>query len=134
MVSKKSIRLLFLPFAICYLLFAISGCRPTYTDENIQQSIVKICKEEYKTEVKIKRIGKTLGIYLPVNGLFESNVDMKSQTTLEDALSAIRFTKDAATKIDDVSTAISRVALSTNASIDFYVLIAADIKGSGIKG
>ena len=110
-----------------------SGCGPTYKDADIGLSIVKTCQKEYNTYVKVKRIGRTLGIYLPVNGLFESAVKVKGQASVEDILGGIKFTKEAIDKMDNVSLALSRAALSTDANVDFYVMIVADTKGSGLE-
>jgi len=114
-------------------VFVISGCNFTYTDKNVGQSIIDICKKEYKIDVKVKRVGRTLGIYVPIDGLFEVNPEVKGKITLEDALSGIRFSKEAADNIDKVSLVLSRVALSTDAPIDFYILMAADTKGLGLR-
>ena len=121
-------------FFICLLILFVSGCAPTYTNENLEQSILDICKKEYKLDVSVRRVGRTVGIYLPINGLFESKVKSSGRNmTLEDALSSVKFSKEAADKIDDVSMALSRVALSSGADVDFYVLIAADTKASGLQ-
>jgi len=122
--------------ALCIVVFSLlsAGCgKATYKNENLESSLIKICKDEYKTDVKVKRAGRTIGVYVPVNGLFETNVDLKNQATLEDVLSGIKFTKDAMQKLEDVSLVITRVALSTDAPVDFYILIATDVKGSGIQ-
>lgn len=117
----------------CVLLFIIAGCGPTYLDKDLNQQIVKICKDEYNIGVKVKRVGRTLGVYVPVDGLFESTVKIKDATTLEDIFAGIKFGKEAADKLENVSMVLSRAALSTDAPVDFYILIAADTKGSGIQ-
>lgn len=121
---------------ICFLLASVlPGCRPSYTNENLEKSIIEICKKENNIDVKVKRVGRTVGIYLPINGLFESDTKTKSSgsITVEDVLAGIRFTKDATEKMENVSMALSRVAMSTDAPVDFYVLIAADSKASGLE-
>jgi len=132
LLLKDSFVIGILTFVI--LAFSVAGCRPTYTNDNIEQSIVKICKDEYKLDVTTKRIGRTLGVYVPISGLFESTVKKQGRnTTLEDVLSGIRFSKAATEKIGDVSMALSRAAISTDAPIDFYVLVASDTKASGLE-
>ena len=127
-------RKIFLLFVVGILLFAVYGCRSSYTDLNLEQSIIDICKKEYKIDVMVKRAGRTVGIYLPVSGLFETTKKIKGRVqTLEDVVSGIKFTKGAVEKIEDVSMALSRVALSTDAPVDFYVLIVADKTAYGLQ-
>ena len=56
---------------ISLLLF--SGCssetRPTYSKENLAQSIQDICKKEYNLEIKARLVGDTLWVYLSVEEL-----------------------------------------------------------------
>ena len=121
-------------FACFLLIAAIAGCKPTYTNENIEQSIIKICKDDYKIDIKTKRIANTLGVYVPINGLFESKAQIKGREAApEDILSDIKFSKEAADRIGDVSMALSRAVLSTDAPIDFYVLVASDTKATGLQ-
>ena len=115
------------------LIFTVTGCGPTYKDKEVSQSIINLCKTDFKTDVKVKRIGRTLGIYVPVDGLFESTKNLKAGATLDEIFTGIKFTKEATDKIENTSLALTRVALSTDADVDFYVLILADTKGSGIQ-
>ena len=53
------------------LIFSLWGCnllpsKPTYTSENIAESVVKIAQEEYRIHLVSKLIGQTLWIYLPL--------------------------------------------------------------------
>lgn len=132
MKQRKVIQFLLLSIAVCQL-FAVAGCRPTYKNENLEQSIIEFCKKEYKADVSVKRVGKTIGIYLPVNSLFESTAVKGRIASPEDALAGIKFTKEALDKMEDVSMALSRVALSTDAPVDFYVLIVGDKKAAGLQ-
>ncbi len=51
----------------------LSGCTsstvPTYLKENLDQAIQDICKTEYNIEVKVRLVGKTLWIYLPLEDI-----------------------------------------------------------------
>jgi hypothetical protein len=49
------------------------GCfstAPTYLKEDIDKAIQDICKNEYNIDVKVKLVGSTLWIYLPVEDMF----------------------------------------------------------------
>lgn len=133
-MMRNKPRALFLLTAIVCQLLVVGGCKPTYTNENLEKSIIDVCKKEYKIDVNVKRAGRTVGIYLPVNALFESTAKSKGRdVTPEDPLAGIKFTKDAIDKMEDVSMALLRVALSNDAPVDFYVLIVADKKASGLE-
>ncbi|MBI4982199.1 MAG: hypothetical protein HZC15_03540 [Candidatus Omnitrophica bacterium] len=59
-------------FSLIFILF-LFGCssstKPTYKIENIAADLERICKEEYKIDVKAKQVGSTLWIYLPVEDI-----------------------------------------------------------------
>lgn len=76
MKSKPSLKNLaksglFLSLAI--LLCIICGCssstKPTYLKEDIDKAIQDICKNEYNIYVRVKLVGQTLWIYLPVEDM-----------------------------------------------------------------
>jgi len=94
------------------LIAAIAGCGPTYPKNKFEGSIVNVCKKEYKADVKVEAIGKTVAIYLPLRDLIDFNFSI---------------TKSASEKINDVILSVSRVALSSDAEFDFYVIIAHDV-------
>ncbi|MFA5146676.1 MAG: hypothetical protein WC515_04815 [Candidatus Omnitrophota bacterium] len=95
------------------LLAALIGCGPTYPKERFEESIVRICKDEYKLDVKVMTAGKTIAIYVPLTDLIDITLSI---------------TQAASEKINDVILSVSRVALSTDARYDFYCVIAHDIR------
>jgi len=99
---------------ILLILFYASGCgEVTYPKEKLTESVVKLCKREYGIDIDVQLAGKTLVIYLPLTNLFN----------LKLALS-----ESAQEKIQDALLSASRVVLSTDAAIDFYCIIAQDIR------
>jgi hypothetical protein len=60
---------------IYFIIFLAFGCylstTPTYIKEDIDQAIQDICKNEYNIDVKLKLVGSTLWIYLPVEDMLE---------------------------------------------------------------
>lgn len=111
MISRKYF--LFL-VAGCFLLATIlTGCAPTYPKEKFADSIVRVCKREYKLDVKVGTMGKTVAIYVPLQELWDMT---------------FALTKRAGEEINDVILTVSRVALSTDANYDFYVVIAHDVR------
>lgn len=105
------------PFLIL-LMFMSSGCKPTYPKTKVSDSIIKLCRDEYNTEVRLKTIGKTLGVYMPIDNLLDSSLQ-PSEESFE--------------KLGNVLHVLSRVALSTNADLEFITLVARDSKISGFE-
>ena len=97
----------------CWFLVSLAGCQPTYPKGQFKESIVKLCKKEYKLDVKVDTTGKTIAIYLPLDNLIDFN---------------FAITKAAGEKINDVILSVSRAALSTDAQYDFYCIIAHDTR------
>lgn len=91
----------------------LAGCTPTYPKNRFRESILKVCKNEYKLDVKAETIGKTIMIYVPLQDLLDFNFGI---------------TKKASEQINDVILSVSRVALSTDAKFDFYCVIAHDVR------
>ncbi|NQT06394.1 MAG: hypothetical protein HQ575_02535 [Candidatus Omnitrophica bacterium] len=96
--------------AAIYVLSQV-GCGPTYPKEIVDEAIVQLCKEEYALDVKVKIIGNTVGVYIPIENLFDN---------------ALAISGEAAEKINDVLLSVSRVTLSTDAALNFYIVIAQD--------
>ena len=105
------------PFLILFM-FMSSGCKPTYPKIKISDSITKLCRDEYHTQVKVNTVGKTLGVYMPVDNLLDSSLE-PSEESFE--------------KLGNVLHVISRVALSTDADLEFITLVARDSKISGFE-
>ena len=95
------------------MVCGLSGCGPTYPKERFKESILKVCKDEYKLDVKVDTIGKTIAIYVPLSDLMDFT---------------FAITKHASEKINDVILSVSRVALSSDANFDFYCVIAHDVR------
>ncbi len=98
---------------IILLLSLSSGCGPTYPKGKLAESIVELCKKEYGVKVKSEIIGKTLAIFIPLPSLLDIT---------------LRINKEASDMIQDVILSVSRVVLSTDAEIEFYCIIAQDVR------
>jgi len=100
-------------FLIFLTLLFSAGCGPTYPKERLAASIIELCRKEYGIKVESKVIGKTLAIYIPLPKLLDitMTVSMEAQDMIQNVI---------------LST--SRVALSTDAKIEFYCVIAQDMR------
>lgn len=99
--------------AVVIAATALCGCGPTYPKERLKESIIRLCKTEYKLDVKVRTVGRTVAIYMPVEGLLDFT---------------FALTPEATEKLNDVIMSVTRVVLSTDADCDFYVLIAHDVR------
>ncbi len=97
------------------MLLVISGCGPKYTypAATVPDSIEKICKKEYKLDVKARIVGKTVGALLVVDDL----MDQKRQ-----------IDKDVHEKMGKVSQVVRRVLLSSDLEADFCEVLVRDRK------
>lgn len=107
---KKLLLLSTINYLLCTVL---TGCTVTYPEDKIKESVARICKQEYKSDVLVETAGRTMVIYLPLSDLMDYS---------------FALTKAASEKINDVIFSAARVALSTDAKIDFYCVIAHDTK------
>jgi hypothetical protein len=100
---------------IFLILAGLSACdKPTYPAGKIEESVLKLCKDEYNLDnVKVKVVGSTLGVYIPVEGLVDSEMKLDQK---------------AGEKIEDVALSIHRVTTSTDMPLKFYILTARDQK------
>lgn len=115
--------------------FFFSGCEATYQANNLETALKDILRDEYDIhEVEVKVVGKTLGVYLPLDKLFSANLDAFSAGDIEPGIENLfRFNPQAMEIVEDVLFTTSRVVLSTDRDIDFYVLKAVENKSTGIE-
>jgi hypothetical protein len=102
------------PAFIVAALFVI-GCgapKPTYPREKVVEGVKQICKKEYGVDVDVKITGATLGVRIPLEGLFDTKTMQVSQEAFK--------------KVDGVMLSVSRVTLSGDQSIQFYTVITSD--------
>jgi len=100
-------------FVIAVLVASLAGCAPTYPKEKLKESIIRLCKNEYNIDVKVRTIGKTVAIYMPLDDLMDFTFSL---------------TPSATEKLNDVIMSVTRVVLSTDANYDFYCIIAHDVR------
>lgn len=122
------------------LLFAavglLSGCaQKSYPADQIKESLIEICREEYGIEdIDVKIVGETIGVYLPLEKLFAA--DLKEAFTtgkVRNLETLFEPSPEALEKVEDVLFSISRVILSTDRPLTFYMLEATDVVKTGMQ-
>lgn len=112
----------------------VSGCEHSYPEEKIHHHLQEICLKEYGIErVDIKIVGKTMGVYLPLQKLFSTDIEeILASGRVQDMASLLQLSPEALDQVEDVLFSTSRVILSTEKPLDFYVLKATDTESTGI--
>lgn len=105
----QSILVLFLIFA--FQINFISCTKPSYPKEKLEESAQKLLKKEYKLDSKVKLVGATLFLEVELSELFLT-------TEVEN------LTKKVIKKLEGAILAAVRVSLSTDAKVNFVVVIA----------
>jgi hypothetical protein len=125
-------------FSFLFFIVLAAGCgydAPTFPQERIKEHIKEICFNDYGIEnVEVEIVGKTLGVHLPLEQLFEKDVESLMATgKIKDIGGLLQLTPEAIEKIQDVIFTTSRVIFSSDSDIDFYVLKATDYENTGIE-
>lgn len=148
---------------LCHTLGCSSSTSPTYLKENIPQAIQNISKKEYNIDgLRVKLVGETIWIYMPVEDIFkkadqpekyfekfdiEQNNSEFEDSTLNinyaikpipesEKMQEFKYNKEVAEKMNDVLSVTRRVLFSTErvktVEPKFISFVTADIK-NGIE-
>jgi len=115
-MNSPFLKILFIP--LC--LISITSCtiKPTYSKDQLKQSVIKLCKDEYGLDVDVAIKGSTLGVYIPIENLITKD---------------LKLNEEAGKKIEDVALSIHRITLSTDMPLKFYTLTARDTNAIGAE-
>ncbi len=116
----------------------LSACsHHTYPEERLVQDLRDLCFKEYGIEnIEVKIEGKTIGVHLPLKQLFTTDFSKLMEnggTPVQNLESLMQFSPEAMERVENVLFATSRVILSTDKELDFYVLTATDTEITGIQ-
>lgn len=97
----------------------LSSCEPTYPARTLTAQLEKMARDEEKLSITAHATGKTLWIYAPLENLVnEKDLSWESKDI---------------EKLGKVLSIVHRIILSTDAELDFVVVVASDIKKFGVQ-
>jgi hypothetical protein len=159
--SKNSVRCgLNLSLILCFVAGCSSSTTPTYSKADVDKTIERILKDEYRIKVKSRLVGQTLWVYVPLEDILEKDKKPEKYperfriSENENELNSgylilnylikpvperqkkqeYKFSKASMEKIGNVSEVLRRVILSMDPKardgIKFFYLVAADIKNA----
>jgi len=122
-------------FPVILSLAVFSGCSKSYPADSLIESVKKICLSEYGIDnVQVEIAGDTLGVYLPFGRLFSSDIkDAMATGKVRNVESLFQPSAEAIEKIEDLLFVLSRVMMSTDIPLRFYVLQVTDVDHSGLE-
>jgi len=126
-------RTMLLPVLVGLTVF--SGCSKSYPGDSLEKSLLEICSKEYGIDnVQVKIAGDTLGVYLPFGRLFSTDIkDAMATGRIRNVESLFQPSPEAIEKIEDLLFALTRVMMSTDKPLRFYVLQVTDVDHSGLE-
>ena len=147
---------------VACLCVCLCGCSavatPTYTKDKIEKTFQKLMRQEYSADCRVKLVGGTLWVYVPVQDLFEKSEKpekVKEKFEIQENKSALRsgvlhvsylvrpipeqeklqeygFNKKEMEKINHAWEVLRRIVFSMDRAerdqIQFYCIIGADVK------
>lgn len=111
----------------------LTGCGPTYPKSRVADAVVELCRTEYQLEARAKLQGTTLSVLLPARQLFETPIALTPDTDLQTLNQLLRFSEKGMDQFQNVALAVRRVVLSTDAPVEFYVVIIRDADGGQLE-
>ncbi|HRY29128.1 MAG TPA: hypothetical protein P5079_03730 [Elusimicrobiota bacterium] len=117
-MRRRSPLITFLPIGRALLwpaLFSLTGVaclnRPTYTKDDLAASVQRLCQKEYGFKAEARLVGKTLYVVTALDGLVGRDLGLQRETM---------------EKLEGAVLSSTRVALSTNADLNYLVVKARD--------
>ena len=135
-MRKKSENFLLISVLVLVTSIALTGCsEKSYPADKIKESLLKICREEYGIQdLDVKVVGQTLGVYLPLKKLFATDFkEAMAEGKVNNIENLFMPSEEALDKVEDVLFSISRVILSTDRDLKFYILQATDVENTGLQ-
>ena len=92
----------------------LGACGPSYRQDQLVQALTAICATDYHLSVSARQIGQTLAVHLPHDGILQQQ---GAQIGLAESANEV---------LGNLLEAIHRVILSSDARLNFYVVLVSD--------
>ena len=113
-------------WALAVPLALPTACGPSYPKERVAQAVVELCRREYRMEVQAELHGSTIAVFLKAPHLFETPVTVTPDSDPHLLLQSLKFSEEGSEQLQHVALVVRRVILSTDAPIDFYLVLIRD--------
>ena len=114
--------------AVCLALLAVSlaSCGPSYPRARVAETVVELCRREFQMDVQATLQGSTIAAFLKAPHLFETPVTVTPDADPQLLTQSLKFSAGGLEQLQHVALVVRRVILSTDAPIDFYLVIIRD--------
>lgn len=113
-------------WALAVPLVLLAACGPSYPKEGVAQAVVELCRREFQMDVQAELHGSTIAVFLKAPHLFEAPVTVTPETDPQLLLQALKFSAEGLEQLQHVALVVRRVILSTDAPIEFYLVLIRD--------
>jgi len=96
------------------LTLGLGGCSPSYREDQLLGAIERICATEHGYQVSARKVGQTIAVHLHHAGILRQE---QNQIGLAEQANEI---------LGDVIEAVHRVTLSSDAVVNFYLVLVSD--------
>lgn len=120
-------------YAVALTALLLASCGPSYPKARVVEALVELCRKEYSMEIQAVLQGATLTVLLPARRLFETPVALTHDADLQALNQQLKFSSEGVDQLQDVALAVRRVLLSTDAPIDFYIVMIRDAEAGQLE-
>lgn len=111
----------------------LAACGPTYPQGRVAAAVVEICRREFQLAVQARIDGPTLAVLFEAHHLFEGPAVIAPDTDLTTLNQAVHFSAEGMEAFQHVSLAVRRVVISTDAPLQFYLIIIRDADAGQVE-
>lgn len=103
-----------------------ASCGPSYPKSQVAQAVVDLCRREYQMDVQAALQGSTISVFLKAPQLFETPPAFTPETDPQTFNQSLKFSAKGMDQLQHVALVVRRVILSTDAPIEFYLVVIRD--------
>lgn len=104
----------------------LASCGPSYPKGQVAQAVVDLCRREYQMDVQAALKESTIAVFLKAPHLFEAPVALAPDADPQLLTQQLKFSAGGLEQLQHVALVVRRVIVSTDAPIEFYLVIIRD--------